>query len=77
MESKVIIACPPTVHNFPLFAEAHNGVVVLFTSTTEGTVVAIGSSMHSVGYHSTSWFPITDSHWKILPKGSTVTLTQE
>lgn len=77
MESKVVLANPSAVYEFPLFAKAPNGLIVLFTDNQEGTVVDSGASKKNIGYYNVNWISVTDDHWTILPKGSTVTLTQE
>lgn len=77
MKSKVLIPEPPVVYEFPLFAKASSGLIVLFTDNQEGTVVDGGASKQTIGYYNNNWIPVTDDHWTILPKGSTVTLTQE
>ena len=77
MQSKVLIAEPPVVYEFPLFAKASNGLIVLFTDNQTGTVVDGGASKQTIGYYNNNWISVTDDHWTILPKGSTVTLTQE
>lgn len=77
MKSKVLIPEPPVVYEFPLFAKANNGLIVLFTDKQKGTVVDSGASKLTIGYYLCTWIPVTDDHWTILPKGSTVILTQE
>ena len=77
MQSKVLIAEPPVVYEFPLFAKASNGLIVLFTDNEKGTVVDGGASKQTIGYYNNNWISVTSDHWTILPKGSTVTLTQE
>ena len=78
MESKVVLPEPAQVNSFPLLAESPNGLIVLFKNYTVGTVVHAGNSqLHKLGDSRCYWIDVTNSHWTILPKGSTVTLTQE
>lgn len=79
MKSKVLVPEPPAqVNSFPMLAESSNGLIVLFNDQYSGTVMCAGySQLHKLGTHRDDWIPVHNSHWKILPKGSTVTLTQE
>ena len=78
MESKVVLPEPAQVHSFPLLAESPKGLIVLFSDQYSGTVMCAGNSqLHKLGDHRDDWIDVHNGHWKILPKGSTVTLTQE
>ena len=78
MESKVVLPEPPAqVGSFPLLAESPKGLIVLFSDECAGTVMCAGNSqLHKLGTHRDDWIPVHNRHWNILPKGSTVTLTQ-
>lgn len=74
MESKVVV---PEVYTSPLLAESPKGLIVLFNAECSGTVMCAGDTSYKVGDYRDMWISVTDPHWKVLPKGTTVTLTQE
>lgn len=76
---KVKVATKLNESMFPLMAESKTkrGLVVLFTSSNSGVVLQSGESYLKYMEQYTDLVNVRDSeHWKILPVGSTVTLTQ-
>lgn len=63
---------------FPVLCKnVDKNFTVLFDDYTCGTVVHSEDSSISVGKYEDSWYKWNDKkHWTVLPKGSTVTLTQ-
>ena len=62
-------------YGFPILMEADStGLLVLFTSETEGVVIDGGSSMWSVGEYCDDWFPC---YQKMQWKKFTGTITLE
>ena len=69
---------PKNELSFPLLARAiTSGMIVLFTGPSTGCIVS-SNIISDVGTHSNSWTLMgTPNAWEILPKGSTVVLTQD
>jgi len=62
---------------FPCMAKSKDEKIVLFTSSTRGTVVAKDSSC-TLGQYLDNWFDINRQDiWTILPPGTKVELIQE
>ena len=60
---------------YPYLAKSKkNGFVVLFTESCTGVVVNKACVGTSIGHHSDAWM---EENFVPLPKGSTITLTQE
>ncbi len=78
MKSELNLRDNKVEFNFPCLARyATGGFVVLFLSENDGTLIFSGSSNWKVGTHMVNWESLRSVAWKILPAGSTVTLTQE
>lgn len=61
---------------FPLFAESRaTGMVVLFTDDLCGTVIHEGANPYEPIGQVGQFGPIISDRWKVLPDGSSVTLT--
>jgi hypothetical protein len=65
------------VNVFPCLRVAKtNGMIVLFSGKTTGTVVDKGKGPHTIGFHLDVWFPYDDpDHWSPLNPGSSITIT--
>jgi len=64
------IIIPATKPRFPALGKSNDeGMVVLFSNETSGTVISSGKSITVVGFFTKDWQPVTDSIvWEILPE---------
>ena len=74
MTIKCEVEVPETTgeRKYPYIGKSEMGNIVFFTS--EGTGMTLKSIAHDIGYFSKSW---AECDFKPLPKGTTITLTQE
>ena len=69
---------PKNELSFPLLARSTaSGMIVLFTGPSTGCILS-STIISDVGTHSSCWRLMGQPNaWEILPKGSTVVLTQD
>ena len=69
-----ITESPPREITYPCLMQSLKGMIVLFTSETEGTVIHVGEGPHFLGYHCPEWIKANDAHiW--TPFTGTLTLS--